>query len=167
MARVLERVRQEDGRLRVRELESVLDALTNPGFGHYRDNDQNRPFAILSIGWQGEISTFSPELLGTADPAYGSFTLGNVATHSLADIAADPRFRTIAAAVEAGVRACEQSCAYFSVCLGGAPANKLGELGTFTGTETMHCRLTQQALTDVVLDDLERHGGQPAMALAS
>ena len=58
----------------------------------------------------------------------------------------------------AGVQACKQTCDYFPICLGGAPANKLGELGTFAGTRTTHCRLTQQILTDVVLDDLERHG---------
>jgi uncharacterized protein len=167
MARVLERVRESDGALRIRELESVLDALTDPGFGSYRDNDQNRPFAILAVDWQGGISTFSPELLGTSHPRWGDFDFGNVATHSLADVAADPRFRAVAGAIQTGVRACAESCAYFPVCLGGAPANKLGELDDFAGTETMHCRLTQQALLDAVLDDLERHGSPAILAPAA
>ncbi|MGE3291715.1 MAG: cyclophane-forming radical SAM/SPASM peptide maturase GrrM/OscB [Geminicoccaceae bacterium] len=162
MARVLERVRQSGGALRVRELESMRDALTDPGFGRYADNDQNRPFAILSIDWQGGIATFSPELLGTSHARYGELTFGNVATHALADIGAEPRFRTVAEAIAAGVRACAERCAYFPVCLGGAPANKLGELDDLAGTETMHCRLTQQALLDAVLDDLERYGTTPA-----
>mgnify|MGYP000402624426 CR=1 FL=1 len=164
MARMLERVRQSGGALRLRELESMQDALTDPGLGRHRDNDQNRPFAILSIDWQGGIATFSPELLGTSHRAYGELTFGNVATHALADIAAEPRFLAVAAAIAAGVRACTASCAYFPVCLGGAPANKLGELDDLAGTETMHCRLTQQALLDVVLDDLERYGAPPAIS---
>jgi len=167
MTRVLERVRAEGGRLQVRELASVLDALTDQAFGTYRGNDQNDPFAILSIGWRGEISTFSPELLGTSHPTYGSFTFGNVATHDLTQVAAHPRFQAIVSAVAAGVRECERTCQYFSVCLGGAPANKLGELGTFAGTRTMHCRLTQQILADVVLDDLERHGAPTGTVAAT
>jgi len=167
MARVLERVRQSGGALRLRELESMQDALTHANFGGYRDNDQNRAFAILSIDWQGGIATFSPELLGTSHGRYGELTFGNVATHALADIAAEPRFLVVAAAITAGVRACAESCAYFPVCLGGAPANKLGELDDFAGTETIHCRLTQQALLDAVLDDLERHGAPPTLAPAA
>ena len=144
MTRVMQRVRTEPERLQVRELTSVLEALASPGFGTYDGNDQNEPFAILSIGWRGEITTFSPELLGTAHPTYGSFTFGNVATHALAQVAADPCFQAIRDAIAGGVQACKQTCDYFPICLGGAPANKLGELGTLAGTRTTHCRLTQQ-----------------------
>ena len=146
MTRVMQRVRAEPERLQVRELTSVLEALASPGFGTYDGNDQNEPFAILSIGWRGEITTFSPELLGTAHPTYGSFTFGNVATHALAQVAADPCFQAIRDAIAGGVQACKQTCDYFPICLGGAPANKLGELGTLAGTRTTHCRLTQQIL---------------------
>jgi uncharacterized protein len=158
MARVVERSRAAEGRLRVREVESVLAALADPAYGSHRGNDQNLPFVILSIGWRGEVSTFSPEFLGLTHPAYGRFDFGNAATGSLRQISEDPRFRGIAAAIADGVQACSERCAYFPVCLGGAPSNKLGELGNLSGTETVHCRLTQQALVDVVLDDLERHG---------
>jgi uncharacterized protein len=158
MARVVERSCATAGRLRVREVESVLAALADPAFGSHHGNDQNVSFAILSIGWRGEVSTFSPEFLGLPHPAYGNLVFGSVATGGLEQIGEDPSFRRTAAAIANGVRACSERCAYFPVCLGGAPSNKLGELGDLSGTETVHCRLTQQALVDIVLDDLERHG---------
>ena len=48
--------------------------MRDPSFGRRDGNDQNRPFHILSLGWQGEVSTFSPELLGLTHPTYGSFS---------------------------------------------------------------------------------------------
>ena len=121
---------------------------------HAKPGAAGRPLAVIVVA----------ELLGTSHGRYGDLTFGNVATHALADIAAEPRFRAVAAAIAGGVRACAVRCAYFPVCLGGAPANKLGELDDFAGTETMHCRLTQQALLDAVLDDLERYGAPPGSA---
>lgn len=156
MARVFDRMSDVPGLLWVREWESIVQALRDPSFGRRDGNDQNRPFHILSLGWQGEVSTFSPELLGLAHPTYGSFGFGNVLTDSLEDLCRNPRLAALSAEVAQGVQACAKRCAYFPVCLGGAPSNKLGELGTMAGTETVHCRLTQQALIDAVLDQLER-----------
>ena len=154
MTRVMQRVRAEPERLQVRELASVLEALASPGFGTCDGNDQNEPFAILSIGWRGEITTFSPELLGTAHPTYGSFTFGNVATHALAQVAADPCFQAIRDAIAGGVQACKQTCDYFPICLGGAPANKLGELGT-------SCRHSNDALPPDTADPDRRGPRRP------
>lgn len=158
MTRVFDRMSEVPGLLWVREWESVVQALRDPSFGRRHGNDQNQPFHILSLGWQGEVSTFSPELLGLAHPTYGSFSFGNVLTDDLERIGKDTRLVAISAEVARGVRACAERCGYFAVCLGGAPLNKLGELGTMAGTETVHCRLTQQVLIDVVLDQLERSG---------
>jgi uncharacterized protein len=51
---------------------------------------------------------------------------------------------------------CRERCAYFSVCGGGEPVNKLAENGSFASTETIYCRLTKMRATDLVLDALER-----------
>lgn len=158
MARVFDRMSDARGRLWVREWESIVQALRDPSFGRRDGNDQNRPFHILSLGWQGEVSTFSPELLGLTHPTYGSFSFGNVLTDDLERIGKDTRLIALSAEVARGVQACAERCDYYPVCLGGAPSNKLGELGTVAGTETVHCRLTQQVLIDVVLDRLERSG---------
>ena len=47
--------------------------------------------------------------------------------------------------VAEGVEACARSCPYFPLCRGGAPSNKLAERGSFDVTETMNCRLINQA----------------------
>ena len=39
-------------------------------------NELNRPFSILSVDWQGNFSTFDPELLSVASDRYGTFNLG-------------------------------------------------------------------------------------------
>ncbi len=67
-----------------------------------------------------------------------------------------PRFQAIHGDIVAGVRRCEETCSYFSMCGGGAPVNKYFENGSFVSTETLFCRLNRQTLLDVVLDKLER-----------
>ena len=61
--------------------------------------------------------------------------------------------------IQRGIAKCRDTCQYFSVCGGGTPANKLAENGTFDSTETMNCRLTIQALCDVVLEGVESELG--------
>ena len=57
--------------------------------------------------------------------------------------------------IERGVERCRQSCEYYEICLGGAPANKLFENGRFDSTETLFCRLAKKAVIDVVLERME------------
>jgi uncharacterized protein len=154
-ARIVERYREDPDRLRIREIDRVIDALLDPQYGTYRGNGQNVPFGIVSIAWNGAVSTFSPELLGTAHPGYGAFAFGNVHTTSLAAIARDLRLRRIAREIEQGVDQCRCSCPYFAFCRGGAPANKLSELGRFDGTLTLFCQLTQIIVVETVLGALE------------
>jgi uncharacterized protein len=58
--------------------------------------------------------------------------------------------------IAAGVAACRKDCEYFSVCGGGAPINKLAENGSFTGTRTSFCSLTQMVPVDLILDAFDR-----------
>lgn len=161
LERFLERVQREPGRLLVRELDGAAAALLGgppPGTPAASDpfNDQTEPFAILSVDHAGGFATFSPELLGLSGAPYGSFTLGNVHRDAYRDVVGTPGFRAIFGDIEAGLAACKQSCAYFSRCGGGAPANKYFENGSFASTETLYCRLTRKAVLDVVLENLER-----------
>ena len=48
-------------------------------------NELNRPFSILSVDWEGNFSTFDPELLSVASDRYGSFNLGNIKDLSLVE----------------------------------------------------------------------------------
>jgi uncharacterized protein len=144
--------------LKVRELESTVGLLLS---GEPVRDEQNLPFAVLSIGHDGSISTFSPELLGAHHPRFDSFAFGHVALESLSEVEQAPLFRKISSEIRQGVNACETSCRYFRWCGGGAPANKLFETGRFDATETMHCRLTRQVVLDEVVTGIEARIGRP------
>jgi uncharacterized protein len=58
--------------------------------------------------------------------------------------------------IDAGVQRCRAECAYFDVCLGGAPSNKLAEHGHLGGSRTQACRLGLQVPVDRILAALDR-----------
>jgi uncharacterized protein len=145
-------------RIPVRELDDMRRHLTAPPESAVM-RANNRPGAILNIDVDGNITTLSPELLGQTHPRYGKFQWGNVHADSWSSVNRHPRFLRVQQDVETGIRHCMASCGYFAVCGGGNPSNKLAELGTFTGTETQHCRLHVQAVADVVLERMERAPG--------
>jgi uncharacterized protein len=151
---------RRSGRVRfVREIDLALPRVFRPE-GTPARNIQVEPLAMLNVDSHGNVSSFSPELLGLKNARYGNYLLGNINSHSLADI----RDACLASAlfhdIRQGVQACGAACQYFSVCGGGAPVNKLFENGSFTSTETSYCTLTQMVPTDLILeayDHLERH----------
>ena len=150
--------------LKLRELESAIASLLSDECAR---DEQNLPFAIVSVSHDGTVSTFSPELLGTRHARFNSFGFGHVATHRLADLVQDPRYRAVSSEIKRGVDACRSECAYFRWCGGGAPANKLFETGRFDATETMHCRLTRQAVLDETIAGIEARMGAPQSQRAS
>lgn len=159
LSRFLRLVWAAPGALRLREVDATLDALRAEGGSV---DEQNQPFAILSVGADGTLSTFSPELLGTRHPRFMGFAFGRAGPGAVAAMRHDTAFADVAREIAAGVAACAEGCPYFRWCGGGAPANKLFETGRFDATETMHCRLTRQAVLDEVLAQLEAHAGPPA-----
>lgn len=135
----------------IREVRTILAGLQQPPAEPWPGNDQNMPFDIVTVSHDGRIHTFSPELAGLEHPRIGSLALGNVLTSTLQQVLDGPVFRQAWAEIAAGVAACARDCAYFPLCRGGAPSNKLGELGSFAGTETMACRLGHQEIAETVL----------------
>jgi uncharacterized protein len=73
--RFFERVWQAPGILKVREFESALAYLLSD---EPVSDEQNLPFAIVSVSHDGAISTFSPELLGVHHPRFGGFASGTL-----------------------------------------------------------------------------------------
>jgi uncharacterized protein len=94
-----------------------------------------RPFTYITVAVDGSVGTFSPELLGHRHKRFGDFTIGNIHSESMTQIASGERFLRLKAEIDAGVRRCAQECAYFSVCGGGSPSNKIAEHDTFNATE--------------------------------
>ncbi len=149
----LKRVKQDGERAPwVREMASTAQSIVRESSG---DHQQTTPFAIISIDFEGNVSTYSPELLGMKSTLYNDFIIGNVHKASLAEMGESLTLQRMQRDIQAGVELCRCKCQYFELCGGGAPANKLAENGSFASTETMFCRLTKMALVDVVLDDIE------------
>lgn len=140
--------------LQVREFDSAVAAIL-AAEGDPPRLQETAPFAIVSVDWEGNFSSFSPELLGLPSDEYGDFVLGNVHTDAFLSAAQSPRFAAIDAAIGAGIERCRATCGYFRLCGGGAPANKYFENGSFDSTETLFCRFTRQAMVDVLLDKLQ------------
>jgi uncharacterized protein len=138
----------------IREIDHATQSVLRPQEPEFR-NQLTEPFAIISIDCTGNISTFSPELLGLKSLAYDDFIIGNVNRDRLVDLPHRPAFCKMLADIEAGVALCRERCGYFSVCGGGEPVNKLSENGTFISTETTYCRMTRMRTTDLVLDMLD------------
>jgi uncharacterized protein len=139
----------------IREIDHAVRQVLRP-----RDamtaNQLAEPFAVTSMDVAGNISTFSPELLGLKSAEYGDFLLGNINTDRLVDLLERPNLANMQRDIDAGVALCRQRCQYFSVCGGGEPVNKLSENGSFISTETTYCRLTRMRVTDLVLDAIDR-----------
>ena len=146
--------------LPIREFDRAYHSIANvSGSEPAQGNQQNVPFGILSIDWDGNISTFSPELLGAVSEKYANFAFGNVETDDLSQLLDNPIFVGLATEIHAGVQNCAKECEYFAFCGGGAPANKFYENGDFSSTETMYCRHTIQLPVEIVLSDLEQQLG--------
>ena len=122
------------------------------------------PLGIVTVDWQGNFSTFSPELLGLKSIHYGDFTFGNIYRNALSDLQTTEKFNRVARDVYEGVKKCERECQYFELCGGGAPSNKYFENGSLVSTETMYCRTTVQMPIEIVLNDIEGHLGLAAAA---
>jgi uncharacterized protein len=160
LRRMLGRIRRSSpGTLTVREFEGAVAAILGDGVAGRPEalhgNPQTVPFRLTAVDVDGNLSTFSPELLDLRHPHYGDFRLGNVHRHALADIATGSPLARLAADIAIGTDNCRAICPYFALCGGGAPANKLYETGTFAATETLYCRLTTKAVVDVVLEEME------------
>jgi len=172
IARLLVRSVESGVRLRVRELSMALQLITHPlprywwQGKEWPDNVQTQPFALISVAHNGDFSSFSPELLGQPSAEFNNFILGNVAAGSYLDSTCGPVFNRLFAAIARGTRACEQVCAHFGFCGGGAPANKLYENGDLASAETLYCRTMVKRPFGAVLARLEQ-GQHPTTATAT
>jgi uncharacterized protein len=147
--------RQDTGIRFIREIDGMLPRVFRPQGTSFR-NVQVEPFGMLNVDCKGNVSTFSPELLGLKRPEYRDFIIGNVRKDTLAAMWESTALQAMAQDITAGVETCRRSCEYFSVCGGGAPVNKLYENGSFASGRTAFCDLTQKVPIDLILEAFER-----------
>jgi uncharacterized protein len=145
-----------DGRVKfVREIDHALPRVFRPE-GVRARNIQVEPLGMINVDSHGNVSSFSPELLGYKNADYGDFLLGNINRQSLAEIYQTSVDSAFLRDIRKGVEACRAHCEYFSVCGGGAPVNKFFENGRFDSTTTSFCTLTQMVPTDLILEALDK-----------
>lgn len=132
--------------IHLRDAERILGliATDRSNAGH---NEQTEPLAAITIDWAGGIYTFSPEFSEHATGPWAHAKIGNVRTNSLADIVGSPALARLAREVREGVQACARECAFWPVCGGGSPVNRIAEHDSLAIAETQFCRLTVQATT--------------------
>lgn len=105
---------------------------------------------IPTIAWNGDVVLLSPELLGVADAAYYDFAAGNVMTETLPAILRRAGELRYVREFLVGLERCKATCEFFAYCQGAHAGDRYFEHGTFTATETEHCRTSVQALADLV-----------------
>jgi uncharacterized protein len=160
---LLEAARASDTPIVLRDFQRTLSSLVA---GVPEDNDQVVPLRILNIAHNGDISTFSPELLALEPEARQRFIFGNVhRCGGLRDILSDHRFISAYQEIRHGVENCANECEYFQYCGGGAPVNKLSEKGSLEATETTYCAFTKKAWVDVCLQLTNAQGNQFEVSL--
>lgn len=157
MKRFWELVAGTNGEFKLREFEVICSQIYTGSRLSW--TDMNRPFAIISIDYQGNFATFDPELLGVHTDRYGRFILGNVLQDSFESVCSTPSFQKAYQEMTAGVERCRQTCDYFGLCGGGNGSNKYWENGTFNSAETWACRYRIKAIADVVMENLEHSLG--------
>lgn len=148
---------QYQGEFKVREFESICSLIYTED--RLNNTEMNHPFAIVNIDYQGNFSTFDPELLAIKTEQYGDFILGNILRDSLESVCHSQKFQQIYQDMQSGVNLCRETCAYFGVCGGGAGSNKYWENGTFNSSETKACQYRIKVITDVVVNELEKSLG--------
>lgn len=163
--RLLLRNSQSDFKLEIRELAHAMGSLARGPTANAFDNTLIRPLGIVSYGVNGEISCFSPELLGVTSATHDSFVFGNVHEGGLGSVLRDMRFKRVFAEIMAGVNLCAESCSMFGYCGGGAPSNKLFENGSFASGETLYCRYGIKIPVDIAAEHALKLGGAMEPAL--
>lgn len=153
MARFWELVTQTEGKFKLREFETLCSLIYADA--RLEHTDMNRPFTIVNIDYQGNFSTFDPELLSVKTETYGDFIFGNVLSGSFESACYTEKFWRVYQDMQAGVRSCQETCPYFGVCGGGAGSNKYWENGSFRSTQTKACLYRVKCVTDLILDQLE------------
>ena len=147
--------RQSPGIRFIREIDGLIPRIFRPEDAQI-SNEQVEPLAMLNIACNGNVSSFSPELLGYKNERYGDFIVGNVHQHTIEQMLNSKAMQAMVSDIGAGVEACKKECGYFSLCGGGAPVNKLSENGSFASTQTSFCNLVQITPASMILSAFDQ-----------
>ena len=144
--RLLEQAFVDEYPLHIKEIERIADVLVNGA----ADNEQVKPWDVMVVAANGDVTTFSPEFMEVRSLHYDNFRFGNILEEDFRGLVEKIEVAVAHADIQRGVARCQAECAYFSVCGGGAPANKFEETGSLDSAETLFCRLSVQAAAEAL-----------------
>lgn len=147
--------------VRIRECDVPEERIYRRNRTYYRPLELI-PLGIVNVAWNGDFSTFDPQLLGVDHPAYGTFVFGNVYRNEIMDALDNPVFKKAFTDIVSGINKCRNECDYYRICGGGSGSNKLYERGTFNSSETLACQVRIQAAADIATERLENKLGSNA-----
>ena len=104
LARFWQLARASDKVKFVREVDTMISAVFRPNDAPFR-NQQVEPLAMLNVDCLGNVSTFSPELLGYKHANYNDFIIGNINTDSMEQIRDSQWLAAMRRDIDAGVEA--------------------------------------------------------------
>jgi len=113
--------------------------------------DETADMGIVTIQKNGDMTPYSPEFAGSPSEQYRNFVVGNILHSDFDAILDNAVFGMVRRDVHRSLRLCANSCKYFDLCGGAFLSNKFWQNGTLISTETETCRLTRQAIADLVI----------------
>lgn len=143
---------QQNRDVTVREVQRLLGFLGREPAVRAADAQHD---LIPTIAWNGDVVLLSPELLGVTDAAYRDFVAGNVMTDTLLTILSRAGDQRYVREFLIGLERCKATCEFFAYCQGAHAGDRYFEHGTFTATETDHCRTSVQAPVLALADLVE------------
>jgi uncharacterized protein len=145
--------------LQIREIERIAHVLAD---GDAADNEQVKPWHVIVVAANGDVTSFSPEFMELRSAAHDNFCFGNIVQSDFDDIVDSAVFKQTHDEIRSGVELCRSNCRYFEVCGGGAPSNKMFENNSLESGETSFCRLSTQAAADALIQFMrDRRGSGP------
>jgi uncharacterized protein len=156
LRRILGLAFSEGYSLHVREVERIAHALADGGPA---DNEQVKPWDVIVIAANGDVTSFSPEFMELKSAAHNNFCFGNILQDDFDDLVNSAVFKRTNSEIQAGVELCRKTCRYFGVCGGGAPSNKMFENKSLESGETSFCRLSTQVAADALIQFLHEAPG--------
>jgi len=110
--------------IRVREAERILTLLAAGGSA-VGANEQTEALAVITVDWTVGVYTYSPEFTEHAIGEWEHLRLGNVHTHTSAEIESGESLRRLMREVSEGLAECATTCTFWEICGGGSPVNRL------------------------------------------
>jgi uncharacterized protein len=156
LLRILNRAFAEQYPLHIKEIERISLELVGAAGEH---NEQVEAWQVVVVGANGDVTSFSPELMEIHSPTYNNFCFGNILDDDFDRLTENLFFKSAQTEISRGVELCRASCRYFAVCGGGAPVNKMCENKSFASSETAFCRLSVQAAADALMQFLLEKAG--------